>query len=71
MKGNWVVNILPCVVLLLVGFLVGSQFEMLWMRFVTGFPAGVAAYFLFRQWGKHICSGFGEIPYIDEVKKGR
>jgi len=55
-EKEWLIDILPAVCLVLVGYLVGSQFEVLWMRYAVGMPAGVAAYFLYRQWGKYICN---------------
>jgi hypothetical protein len=55
MKHMMLVEMLPLVCLFFVGGLVGSQFEVLWMRFAVGMPAGTVAYFVFRQWGKWIC----------------
>ncbi len=54
MKALLAIKIFPLVALLCVGYLVGNLFEPLWLRLITGFPAGMVAYFFYRNWGKSL-----------------
>lgn len=53
-SNKWFTKVLPLLGLVIVGYLVGGQFEVYWMRLVAGLPTGVVAYFAFRWWGSWI-----------------
>jgi len=52
----WLVKILPMLPAFLIGALVGLQFESFGVRCAMGYPVFIIAYFLYRAWGKYICS---------------
>lgn len=43
--------LLPSCCLFCVGYVVGCQFEPIWLRLLTAYPTGILAFFLFRKWG--------------------